>query len=182
MKVLIFAGSLRKESFNKKICGFLKAEIEKNKWAEVEYLQDSFAGFPIFDEDFEKQNGMPTVVESFCQAIERCQAMIVSTPEYNGSIPGGLKNALDWVSRKVPLPLKGKHLLLLGASPGALGGIRALWHTRVPFEALGCHVFPEMVGIPKVHEILGADGGVSNEKMRENISRVTKSYLEFAGK
>ena len=97
-------------------------------------------------------------------------ALIISSPEYNGGISGVLKNAIDWILRMKPMPLADKHLLLLSASPGALGGVRGLWHTRVPLEALGVHVFPRVFWLPNAYEAFDEHAKLKNVKNAQNLT------------
>jgi chromate reductase, NAD(P)H dehydrogenase (quinone) len=103
---------------------------------------------PLYDGDLEQHEGLPDEVVKLGARIAEADALIVATPEYNGSISSVLKNALDWISRVKPMPIAEKHLVLLSASPGGWGGVRGLWHSRVPFEVLGAHVFPQMMSLP----------------------------------
>lgn len=186
MKILTFAGSLRKGSLNKKVSHFVKNHLEQNKLAEVKFLDLQPLQIPVYDGDIEESNGLPPGVQTLCAEIQAADAIIISTPEYNGSIPGVLKNTIDWISRQKPKnPLAGKHILLMAASPGALGGVRSLWHSRQPFEVLGCFVHPEMMGFPKAHEVLNEKNEITDEKLKKNAERLIGefiSYLEIKNK
>lgn len=182
MKFLTFAGSLQEASLNKKIAKLADQYLRTQLKLDSSFIDLKQFEIPVYDGDIEKSSGLPAGVEKLASLISQHQALIISTPEYNGSIPGVLKNTLDWLSRKKPQPLKGKHVLLLAASPGAMGGIRALWHTRVPFEVLGCHVYPEVTAIGKANEILNNDHGFKDEKTKENVERVLKEFSSFVSK
>jgi chromate reductase, NAD(P)H dehydrogenase (quinone) len=179
MKILTFAGSLRKDSFNKRISRFACNYIDSQKLAEIKYMDLQPLQIPVYDGDLEVASGLPEGVQKICAEIESAQALIISTPEYNGSIPGVLKNTIDWISRQKPQPLARKHILLVAASPGALGGIRSLWHTRQPFEVLGCHVYPEMLSFPKVHELTTSENSITDEKVRTHFERLLKDFTTF---
>jgi chromate reductase, NAD(P)H dehydrogenase (quinone) len=133
MNILSFAGSLRKDSSNKKFAREAVRLLEQNSQMRAEYLDLRDYPMPVYDGDIERNEGVPNIVTRLGGKIAQTHALIVATPEYNGSISSVLKNTIDWVSRLKPMPLAGKHLLLLSASPGAWGGIRGLWHSRVPF-------------------------------------------------
>lgn len=180
MKILCFAGSLQKDSLNKKLAQFANSYLNQNY--KSEYVDLKPLNIPIYDGDDEKANGLPEGVKRLAQLITESSALVISTPEYNGSISSPLKNTIDWLSRSTPQPLKGKHVLLLAATPGSMNGIRTLWHSRVPFEALGCHVYPEMVGIGKASEILTADNQIKDEKIKANLERVLIDFITHASK
>ncbi|MFN3454619.1 MAG: NADPH-dependent FMN reductase, partial [Pseudobdellovibrio sp.] len=125
MKTLTLAGSLRKDSFNKKIAQYAANLLQDKKLSEeVTYCDLQPLEIPVYDGDVEGKSGLPLGVVRLIEHITQADALVISTPEYNGSIPGVLKNVLDWISRHKPNPLAGKHVLLLAASPGTLGGIR----------------------------------------------------------
>jgi NAD(P)H-dependent FMN reductase len=178
VKILIFAGSLRKDSLNKKLCLHVKTCLSKISGIEAEFLDLAPLEIPVYNGDDEVAKGLPQGVQTLCDKISAADALVVSTPEYNGSIPGVLKNAIDWVSRKKPNPLAKKKLLLLAASPGALGGVRSLWHTRVPFEALGCYVSPDMLGLSKAHEAFSESGTLRDEKISQQLDLILKTFTE----
>src|SRR6476661_9915413 len=135
-KFLMMGMSLRKDSFNKKLAfnahRLLTAEPSEHQF---ELVQFNEFPMPVYDGDIEAGPGIPDAVKALGKKITEAKAVILSTPEYNGGIPGPFKNAIDWVSRISPMPWPGKQLLLLGASPGALGAIRSLGHSRVPLES-----------------------------------------------
>jgi len=148
MKVLSFAGSLRRESSNKKLAREATRLLRRHSLVKAEYVDLKDYPMPIYDGDQEQNEGIPDVVTKLAAKIVEADALVVATPEYNGGISSVLKNTIDWLSRVKPMPLAEKHLLLLSASPGGWGGIRGLWHSRVPFEALSVHVFPQMMSLP----------------------------------
>jgi NAD(P)H-dependent FMN reductase len=148
MKILAFAGSLRTHSANKKLAREAVRLLTEHSLARAEFADLRDYPMPVYDGDREQNEGLPDQVLKLSARLAEADALIVATPEYNGGISGVLKNALDWVSRVKPMPIAEKHLVLLSASPGGWGGVRGLWHSRVPLEALGAHVFPQMMSLP----------------------------------
>lgn len=176
MKVLLFAGSLRKDSLNKKFVNVIASVVEKRAQASVLDLQP--LNLPVYDGDLEAK-GMPDGVFKLAQAIAEADAIIVSTPEYNGSISSVLKTAIDWTSRVKPMPFSKKQILLVGASPGALGAIRGLAHARLPFENLGNYLYPEVFGLSRAHEAFDERGQLKDVAQMEKIEKLITSFLDY---
>lgn len=181
MKILTFAGSLRKDSLNKRLCQVAALLAQQETGSEVEFCDLQPLQIPVYDGDIEAK-GLPEGVVKLAGLIQKADALIISTPEYNGSIAGSFKNTIDWLSRHKPDVMKGKQVLLLAASPGALGGVRTLWHSRQPLEVLGCHVYPEMMGISKAHENLTPSYELTDEKMKAKLGQLIKDFVAFASR
>ncbi|HXL73953.1 MAG TPA: NAD(P)H-dependent oxidoreductase, partial [bacterium] len=116
----------------------------------------------------------------FAARIQAADGLLISTPEYNFSIAGNFKNAIDWLSRIKPQPLRGKSALLLSASIGAVGGIRGLWQTRIPLEGLGVFVYPDMYTLPQSSEAFDAHGKFADGKNYVRLEKIVKEYLKVA--
>lgn len=177
MNVLVFAGSLRADSCNKKYAREA-LRLAKELGADGEFIDLKNYPMPVYDGDLEAAFGLPEGVSRLGQKISAADALIISTPEYNGGIPGMLKNVIDWLSREKPISLSNKHLLLLAASPGALGGVRSLWHSRQPFEAVGVHVYPGMVGLPNAYNAFNEQGRLTEEKTLKNLRSSIEQFVK----
>jgi NAD(P)H-dependent FMN reductase len=179
MTTLFFAGSLRADSVNKK---YVKEALRlANELShEGEFIDLKSYPLPVFDEDIQNSTGFPAELTQLAEKISAADALVISTPEYNGSIPGNLKNLIDWLSRLNPMPLADKSLLLLAASPGPLSGVRGLWHTRVPFEAVGVHVYPNMVGLGGAFDAFDAEGKLKDEKKAAMLKDTLAKFLNRA--
>jgi chromate reductase, NAD(P)H dehydrogenase (quinone) len=107
----------------------------------------SFADFPLYDADIQTASGFPSQVNAWAEAIRRADALVIVSPEYNWSIPGGLKNAIDWVSRMKDQPFKDKPVALQSAAGGILGGSRAQYHLRQCLTSIDAILFgrPEVI-------------------------------------
>ena len=155
----------------------LKGRAELN----VETLEVKDLGIPVYDGDVESSGGIPVGVQSFVQSLRDADGILISTPEYNGSIPGPLKNLIDWASRPQPNAWSRKKIFLLAASPGSLGGIRGLWHSRVPLEALGAHVFPEMFALPHASDAMDENHTLKDGKNQERLQKLLNEFVAFCG-
>ena len=145
VKILAFAGSTRKESFNKKLVR-IAALGATEAGAEISIVDLRDFPLPLFDEDLEAAEGQPENAKKFKKLMIEHDGFLLSSPEYNSSISGVLKNTIDWVSRPVEgepslIAFSGKVVSLMSASPGALGGLRGLVHIRSILGSLGRHCF-----------------------------------------
>jgi len=126
MKWAVLIGSLRKGSYNAALARALPGIAPAG--VEIAFLP-SIATLPLYDGDIEAA-GFPDAVSAMGAAVKAADALVIVTPEYNYSVPGGLKNALDWLSRLADKPLKGKPVLIQSASMSTMGGARAQYHLR----------------------------------------------------
>ena len=172
----MFAGSQRTGSLNKKYVR-VAHEILKQKGIEAEYVDLVDFPLPVYNQDIEDKE-FPASAKALAEKVKGVQGVIISTPENNGSIAATLKNTVDWLSRPQVNCWPGKHILLLGASPGALGAVRGLWHSRIPFEALGCFVYPEMSGLPRAHEAFDEGGALKDKASHERLAKLLDSFLK----
>src|SRR5918996_6197007 len=104
---------------------------------------------------------------------------MIASPEYNASMPGVLKNLIDWTSRIRPQPFNGKQGFLLSASPSMAGGNRGLWSLRIPLEHLGARVYPDMFSLAQAHQAFDADGGLANDLLRKRFDDTIGCFLEL---
>ena len=183
-KILAFAGSARRESFNKKLVK-IAAESAKTAGAEVTYLDLRDYDIPLFDEDLETQSGLPESVLKFKSLLKHHQGLLLACPEYNGSITPLLKNALDWASRpesgEHPMALscfKGKVAALLATSPGRGGGARGLGHVRDILGMLGVTVLTEQVVIPSASHAFDEAGNLHDDQQSQTIDEIAHQLVE----
>ena len=111
--------------------------------------------------------------------IEANDAFAIASPEYNGSMPGGLKNVIDWVSRHRPQPFNGRHGLLISASPSMVGGNRGLWALRVPLEHLGARIYPDMFSLAQAHQAFDASGAIANQQLAGRFAQTFLGFLDL---
>ncbi len=177
MKVLGISGSLRKNSFN---TAALRAarELAPDGMA-IEFAD--LSAVPPYDGDVEAQ-GLPEAVVTLRRQIAEADALLIATPEYNYSIAGVLKNAIDWASRPPEQPFDGKPIAVLGASPGRLGTARAQYHLRQVFVFLNGRVLnrPEVM-IAAAAQAFDGEGRLVDEAARELIAQQLQALREWAG-
>jgi chromate reductase len=175
IKILAFGASLRKGSYSKIIQNSLATLAPEN--AEVSGFD--LEGIPIFNQDLE--GSMPARVKEFKAAIEGSDAVVIITPEYNYSVPGYLKNAIDWATRPYGSnSFDGKAAAVISASPGALGGSRANYHLRQSFVTMNVRAInrPEAI-ISQVDQKV-KDGALSDEKTKDVLKRLLQSLASLA--
>lgn len=174
---LIFGASLRKESLNDKLASLAASVVEEAGGTVSRASMHDF-DCPSYDGDVEASQGIPAGADRFRSKLLSTDGFIVSSPEYNASMPGVLKNLIDWVSRYKPQPLKGRHALLMSASPSMVGGNRGLWALRVPLEHLGARVYPDMFSLAQAHEAFGADGKIADAKLQKWFEGTVDCFIE----
>src|SRR5207247_10790618 len=132
---------------------------------------------PSYGAHGRRDQGCPAGAEMFRLRLQACDAFVVSSPEYDSSLPGALKNAIDWVSRVHPQPFNERHGLLLSASPSMAGGNRGLWALRIPLEHLGARVFPDMFSLAQAHQAFDAAGGIANAQLADWFRRTIVAFM-----
>lgn len=176
MKILTLSSSLRKDSVNSTLIGVVNKILKEQK-CDVKTLPFSTFDMPLYDGDVEVSTGIPKGALRLRDEMENSDGMVLSSPEYNYSVPGTLKNAIDWTSRIRPQPFKGKHIFLMSASPALAGGVRGLWHLRVPLEGLGSFVYPEMFSL-FVNETTFNGQELGDKKIKDNLENSILGFLK----
>jgi len=175
IKILGFAGSLRKNSYNKALLRLAVELVPKNAVLETFDLE----GIPLFNQDLETQP--PQKVKEFKAKIRAADAILIATPEYNYSIPGVLKNAIDWASRPYPdNSFDGKPVAMMGASIGMLGTARAQYHLRQAFVFVNMYPInsPE-VFVAYAREKFDENGNLKDEKAKQQIAKLLESLVSL---
>ena len=178
LKVLVFGASLRADSLNRKLAA-LAARVAEQNGATVDRASMRDFDVPSYDGDVEKEAGIPQGAAEFKRRLDDCDAFIVSSPEYNGSMPGLFKNLIDWTSRYRPQPFDGKQGLLMSASPSMAGGNRGLWALRMPFEHLGARLYPDMFSLAQDHKALAGDD-IADAALRARFDKNLQAFLSLA--
>jgi chromate reductase, NAD(P)H dehydrogenase (quinone) len=180
-RVLVIAASLRTGSFNMMLSK-LAIEALIRAGATVEEVKYSDVIAPNYDGDGEKQDGVPPQIKEFARRLENVEAFLIVSPEYNASLPGTLKNVIDWTSRLRPQPFWGHQGMLMSASPRYNGGNRGLWALRVPLEHLGAHIYPEMFSIPNADDGFTSEGTLSGPKDARKLDGMVEGFVSHVKK
>lgn len=178
VKLLVFGASLRADSLNRTLA-VLAARLAAEAGAAVDHASMREFDVPSFDGDSGRDHGIPKGAAELHRRLSDCDAFIIASPEYNGSMPGLLKNLIDWTSRFRPQPFDGKHGLLLSASPSMAGGNRGLWALRMPLEHLGARIYPDMFSLAQSHKAL-VDGDIADATLRARLQATLTAFLSLA--
>jgi chromate reductase len=172
LRVAGIAGSLRRSSYNR---GLLRAAIESAPEG-IEIVPLEIRDLPLYDADDDVEGG-PEVVRAFKAAILAADGLLIATPEYNYSLPGVLKNALDWASRAPERALQDKPVAIVGATPGRWGTVRSQLALRQMLMFPACRVMPApMMTIAGAREYFDEEGNLTDDGMRTQLIGVLDSF------
>ena len=185
-RVLAFAGSTRTGSLNKKLVKVAAAGA-RAAGAEVTELDLRDLSLPLYDGDLEEQAGLPPGAKRLKELLKAHQGLLIASPEYNSSISGALKNAIDWASRPEPgepplAAFAGKVAGLVSASPGALGGLRGLVTVRSILGNIKVLVLPDQVAVGKADQAFEPDGSLKDKKQQAAVEAIGASVATIAAR
>lgn len=158
LKILAFCGSLRKESLNRKLLLLACDELKELK-CDVTFLDLRSLELPIYDGDLEESEGLPAGGQKLISEISAASAVVIASPEYNGSVSGALKNAIDWATRGEKNPFIAKPMMIVGTSPGHWGASKSLIHLRQILVHLQAVVIPAQLALPYGSKAFDSAGG-----------------------
>jgi chromate reductase, NAD(P)H dehydrogenase (quinone) len=177
MKILAISGSLRRESFNTKL---LRTAAELAPEGARLEVWDGLKAVPPYDEDDDLEQAPPAVVQ-LRSAVADADVLLVATPEYNRSIPGQLKNAIDWLSRPLATsPLRNKPVAVVGASAGAFGAVWAQAELRKVLAATGARVVEGDVAVGRAPEKFDSDGRLADAELLDQLAEVLEELASAA--
>lgn len=181
-KILVFAGSAREASLNKKLARAAAKAIDENG-GEATFIDLRDYPMPIYEGDLEAREGMPPFARKLRELFVSHPAFLIVSPENNGTIPSLLKNAIDWLSRDVDgksglEPYRGKVIALMSASPGAFGGVVCLTHLRFSLSKLLAHVIPDQFPLPKADQAFAEDGSLLQAWQQKSVQTVVRQLIE----
>ncbi|MGH7458924.1 MAG: NADPH-dependent FMN reductase [Longimicrobiaceae bacterium] len=171
MVVLGLCGSLRRGSYNRRLLGAAAAGLPRAVTLKV---YEGLADVPPYNED----NATPKAVGALRDEIAAADAVLIATPEYNSSVPGHLKNALDWASRPFPAnALRDKPVAVVGASTGLFGAVWAQAELRKVLGAIGAHVVEGELPVGQAHDAFAPDGGLADPNLRSALADLVERLL-----
>jgi chromate reductase len=178
MKVLGISGSLRRDSHNRRL--LLEAAELLPFGTELE-LFGGLKAVPPYDEDDDRDDEADPAVTALRDSIAGVDAVLIATPEYNSSVPGQLKNAIDWASRpRGAAALFGKPVAVIGASTGSFGGVWAQAELKKILRTAGARVVEGEVAVPRAHVRLDGDGRLLDDELRERVAMLLDALVAEA--
>jgi chromate reductase len=175
MRLLAISGSLRRGSYNAALLDAAAADCPTG----VEFVVwRGLADLPAYDEDIDVEPA-PRPVAALRAEIERADALLIATPEYNASVPGALKNALDWASRPYSAnPLRHKRVAVVGASTGLFGAVWAQAELRKVLQTMGASVLEAGLSVPDAHSAFTAEGRLREPALALALRRIVRELVE----
>ncbi|MCB9357729.1 MAG: NAD(P)H-dependent oxidoreductase [Calditrichaeota bacterium] len=181
MKIAVIPGSLRAGSYNRRLAGIAE-DLLTQKGIETDILDLKLFSAPPYDGDLESASGIPAAMTDLKQRIAATHAVVISSPEYNGGVPGMLKNVLDWTTRGGGSPWPGKVVMLMGASEGPWGTNRMQSSLRYSFSTMGAIVLPQTVTIPRASTVWDERGTLLDTDLVSRMDKVLGQLLELTKK
>ena len=189
-RVLVFAGSARRDSLNKKLAraGF---EAVRAAGGEATFLDLDDYPMPVYHGDLEAREGMPENARKIRAFFLEHQALLIASPENNQSITALLKNTIDWLSRDIAdgkgansglAPYRGKVAGIMNATPGPYGGVRHLFHLRQVLSGLGVIVLPQQVQLARADQAFDAGGALTDARAAKALAALARDLIEISGK
>ena len=169
VRVVVLSASLRRSSLNERLAG-LAEQVIQQKGATAERAAMGDFDCVSFDFDVEQETGVPEPAARFRRWLEAADAFVIASPEYNASVPGALKNALDWASRPLATNVfRNKPVVVIGSSSGVFGAVWAQAELRKVLGAMGARVVEAEVAVGRAHEKLDADGNLADDDVRDQL-------------
>ena len=184
VKILVFAGSTRKDSVNKKVARTC-TKILEGLGTKATFIDLKDYDMPLYDGDIEEEKGLPKNTKKLKEVIKEHEGLVIVSPEYNAGMSGVLKNVIDWVTRKEQgeeALLAGKTAAILAATPGSMGGIRGLYHLRHVLTGIRMQVLPTQLGIPNAYGLFDEQGKINDEETKEKITNYMKELIKLSKK
>jgi len=176
MRFLVIPGSLRKDSFNRKLAA-LAVEAIRAHGHDADHIDMRDFEMPLYDGDLETEQGLPKGAVELRARMAAVQGIVLASPEYNNGVPGMMKNAIDWVSRGKDQPMKGKIVALMSASPGPYGGARALLAWRPSFRLNGATIISPELAVTFAGKAFTPEGKFVEESHGKQLNTVIAELI-----
>ena len=176
LRIATLCGSLRRESYNRKLLNLAEDALCR-AGAELDRLDLHEFVLSLYDGDVESEKGLPPEAWTLKARIAAAQGIIIASPEYNGSIPGTLKNAIDWTSRGGSNPWQHKVVGLMGATTGMWGTQRMMPHLRQSLQILAAQVIPQQVNVREARKVWEESGNLLDDKLPAHIETFVQEFL-----
>ncbi|MCE8032081.1 MAG: NAD(P)H-dependent oxidoreductase [Halomonas sp.] len=185
-RILVFAGSAREKSFNKRLAR-LAAERVEHAGGQATFIDLRDYPLPLYDGDLESREGLPANARRLQELLDEHQGLLLASPEYNGFITPLMKNTLDWMSRsdgeRSGLALFADQVAaVVSASPGALGGMRSLALIRQLLSNLGVTVLPSPLAVPRAAQAFNENDELADESQRERLDALCQRLVNTLAK
>ncbi|MCH8553196.1 MAG: NAD(P)H-dependent oxidoreductase [Natronospirillum sp.] len=182
--VLVLPGSRREGAVSGRVLAAIVSRLE-GQGMQVDVVRSADLTAPLYDGDLEEKEGVPDSIKQLNERMQNASALVVVSPEYNGLFPPLLKNTLDWMSRTTDgqpgaKVFRGKPVLLVGSSPGANGGLRALPHLRTQMANLGMNAYGPQLAVGQADQKIDEQGTVTDESLAKRMDGLVAGYVEFA--
>lgn len=183
-RILVFAGSARRESFNKRLARHA-AERVRALGGEATFIDLRDYPIPLYDGDLEDEHGLPDNVRTLKKLFIEHHALLIASPEYNGFITPLLKNTIDWISRQDGdqsglVPYADKLAAVISASPGSLGGMRSVNLARQLLSGLGVTVLAQSLSVSRAHEAFDEAGSLKDADQRKRLDDVCTRLIKLS--
>lgn len=189
-KILVFAGSARRDSLNKKLAR-VGAEAVRAAGGEATFVDLDDYPIPVYHGDLEASEGMPENARKLRALFLAHEGLLIASPENNQSMSALLKNVIDWLSRDVGdgkgvnnglAPYRGKVVGIMNATPGPYGGVRHLYHLRQVLSGLQTHVLPNQVQLAHADQAFDENGALRDERWSKALAGLAKALVEMTDK
>ena len=185
-RLLAFAGSSRKASFNRQLLDLLVA-MAQEAGADITTVDLAELDIPIYNGDLEAASGLPTGAEQFRSLLHDHQGLLIASPEYNGFVTPLLLNSIDWATRDGSggadlTPFRGKTAAIVSASPGQFGGLRSAGHLRTLLSGTGCHVLPMSLPVGSAGRAFDESGKLKEERYQQRAEQLVSQLIALTEK
>lgn len=180
MKILIWPGSLRADSFNRKLANVIDSKLSANG-VETDPIDMHDFQMPLYDGDIEAASGLPPTTTALADRIQAADGFVLVMPEYNFGVPGPVKNAIDWISRIRPYPTVGKTCFLASAAPGLVGGARGIIALRPALSFMGAWLVPDSFSLAQAGQAFSDEGDLAADDMNTMLDGMLDKFVAATG-